>query len=68
MRDDGVGFDPDAPRADQHVGLQIMRERAATLGAALLVASRPGQGTRVRLELASTEMPRTAAELEPEHD
>ncbi len=68
LRDDGVGFDPDAPRADQHVGLQIMRERAATLGAALLVASRPGQGTRVRLELASTEMPRTAAELEPEHD
>jgi two-component system nitrate/nitrite sensor histidine kinase NarX len=68
LRDDGVGFDPDAPRADQHVGLQIMRERAATIGAALLVASRPGQGTRVRLELASTEMPRAAAELESDHD
>ncbi|OIQ87846.1 nitrate/nitrite sensor protein NarX [mine drainage metagenome] len=68
LRDDGVGFDPDAPRADQHVGLQIMRERAATIGAALLVASRPGQGTRVRLELASTEMPRAAAELESDHE
>jgi two-component system nitrate/nitrite sensor histidine kinase NarX len=68
LRDDGVGFDPEAPRADQHVGLQIMRERAATLGAALLLASRPGQGTRVRLELASSEMPRTAAEPESDHE
>jgi signal transduction histidine kinase len=44
--DDGRGFDPDAAAAG-HLGLEIMRERAAAIGAVLRVASRPGDGTRL---------------------
>jgi two-component system nitrate/nitrite sensor histidine kinase NarX len=33
------------------VGLQIMRERAARIGAVVDVASAPGAGTEVRLHL-----------------
>ncbi len=63
LRDDGVGFDPEALAADAaaHVGQQIMRERAATIGATLRIASRPGHGTRVRLDLAAAAPARGAA-------
>jgi signal transduction histidine kinase len=47
--DDGEGFDPDAPRRPDAVGLVSMAERAASLGADLRVLSRPGSGTRVEL-------------------
>jgi len=52
IRDDGRGFDPvrDAPD-DSHVGLRIMRERAAKVGAAVELDSQPGAGTRVRVSL-----------------
>jgi signal transduction histidine kinase len=50
--DDGVGFDPNAPELrSRRLGLTSMEERAAALGGALSVESRPGDGTRVRLEL-----------------
>jgi signal transduction histidine kinase len=50
--DDGVGFDPAAPalRA-RRLGLTSMEERARALGGALRIDSRPGEGTRVRLEV-----------------
>jgi signal transduction histidine kinase len=50
--DDGVGFDPGAPalRA-RRLGLTSMEERARALGGALRIDSRPGEGTRVRLEV-----------------
>jgi signal transduction histidine kinase len=48
VRDDGRGFDPDAPRG---LGLDSMRERAGAVGARLNVESAPGTGTRVRLEV-----------------
>jgi signal transduction histidine kinase len=50
--DDGVGFDPAAPalRA-RRLGLTSMEERASALGGALRIDSRPGEGTRVRLEV-----------------
>jgi len=56
IRDDGCGFDPtaDAPD-DSHVGLRIMRERAAKVGAAVELESRPGSGTRVRVSLPELE-------------
>jgi len=47
--DDGVGFDPAAERAGY--GLVSMRERAEEIGARLAIASRPGRGTEVRVEL-----------------
>ena len=49
VRDDGVGFDPAAPRPG-HYGMLGMREQAALIGAALTVDSRPGGGTEIRLE------------------
>jgi two-component system nitrate/nitrite sensor histidine kinase NarX len=49
IEDNGQGFTPDqAPGADQqHYGLQIMRERAESVGGTLTLDSRLGQGTRV---------------------
>ncbi|NOV24818.1 HAMP domain-containing protein [Cupriavidus necator] len=53
VQDDGEGFDPDelATRADAHIGLSIMRERAARLGAQLHVQASPGRGVRIELVL-----------------
>ena len=52
VRDNGRGFVPSVATADgTHVGLQIMRERADRIGARVDVASMPGEGARVLLEL-----------------
>lgn len=52
VRDDGRGLDPGTLAPDEtHVGLRIMRERAAGIGATLDIASVPGAGTRVTLTL-----------------
>ncbi len=52
VRDDGQGFDWRAPSVAQgHVGLQIMRERADRIGARVDIESRPGEGSRVLIEL-----------------
>jgi signal transduction histidine kinase len=53
VRDDGAGFDPDAPEVrSRRLGLTSMEERAQRLGGRLTVASAPGGGTTVRLEAA----------------
>ena len=51
VRDDGTGFDPDAPalRA-RRLGLTSMEQRARRLAGRLEVSSRLGAGTTVRLE------------------
>jgi two-component system sensor histidine kinase DegS len=51
VRDDGRGFDVDAiaSRGRQNFGLQFMRERAELVGGTVIVRSRPGAGTEVRL-------------------
>lgn len=52
VSDDGVGFDAAqvlASPPEGHLGLQVMRDLAATAGARLEVASAPGQGTTWRL-------------------
>jgi two-component system nitrate/nitrite sensor histidine kinase NarX len=49
--DDGCGFDAGARQAETHVGLHIMRERAARIGAQVAMASVPGQGSCVTLTL-----------------
>lgn len=52
VEDDGVGFE--APAADAagggHIGLGLLRDRAARLGGRLQIESEPGEGTRVVLE------------------
>jgi signal transduction histidine kinase len=57
--DDGVGFDPDDPglRA-RRLGLTSMEERARGLGARLEIASAPGRGTTISLEVACDGDPR----------
>lgn len=51
VRDDGRGFDPDALRAETHVGLRIVRERAARIGADVELHAAPGQGCTLVLTL-----------------
>ena len=51
VRDDGVGFDPDAAAVrSRRLGLTSMEERAQRLGGRLTLRSEPGAGTTVRLE------------------
>ncbi len=51
VKDDGVGFDPEAVRAAGGHGLRNMAERARLLGARLSVNSQPGAGTEIELEV-----------------
>jgi signal transduction histidine kinase len=50
ITDDGRGFDVAAPRPG-HFGLRGMQEQAELIGARLEIASRPGEGTRVTVEM-----------------
>lgn len=49
IEDNGRGFRPEqtSQAAGQHYGLQIMRERAESVGGRLELHSQPGQGTRI---------------------
>lgn len=52
VRDDGEGFDAAGePPGETHVGLRIMSERAARIGARVVIDSVPGAGTCVTLSL-----------------
>src|SRR3954449_8607776 len=52
--DDGIGFDPAAAAVrGRRLGPTSMEERARALGGALTIDSRPGAGTRVRLEVGA---------------
>ena len=53
VRDDGRGFETAGAQDDAaaHVGLRIMRERAARIGGTVTVRSRPGHGTEVMLHI-----------------
>lgn len=60
VHDDGRGFDADAERTELNVGMKIMRERAAQIGATVDIRSLPGRGTTVALQLPKN--PRATAE------
>ena len=45
VNDNGIGFDPLAPRKRESFGLAGMRERAHLLNAHLAIKSAPGDGT-----------------------
>jgi signal transduction histidine kinase len=51
IADDGQGFDLNQSAGHAHFGLAIMRERAEGVGGELHVASAPGQGTRVLVDM-----------------
>jgi PAS domain S-box-containing protein len=53
VRDDGVGFDPQAlrPSDGRSMGLRQMRERVASLGGHLYIESTPGNGTALSAEI-----------------
>lgn len=49
--DDGAGFNVEQGEGAGHFGLTGMRERAHLVGGRLHIESRPGQGTRIELEI-----------------
>ena len=50
VTDDGRGFDPDAAHPG-HFGLQLMREQALAVGAALDLVTAPDRGTQVHVRI-----------------
>jgi two-component system NarL family sensor kinase len=55
--DDGCGFSTEDLRRRQqngHVGLSLLQERVAEAGATISIVSAPGEGTRIRLQLAKS--------------
>jgi signal transduction histidine kinase len=48
VRDNGIGFDPQSV-PPHRTGLNMMRERAESIGAELIITSQPGHGTQVLL-------------------
>lgn len=65
VQDDGSGFPPGQERGG-HFGLDIMTERAESIGGSLEVTSSPGTGTvvciRVPLQFAARAMPRNGTD------
>jgi two-component system nitrate/nitrite sensor histidine kinase NarX len=61
VRDDGCGFDAARSSGESHVGLRIMRERAARIGARLRVDSAQGKGTAVVLVVPRARAPEPEA-------
>jgi len=56
VEDKGIGFDPAALKSDEtKMGLSSMRERAEMMGGTFQVDSRPGAGTRIRVEVPQVE-------------
>jgi signal transduction histidine kinase len=62
VEDDGVGFDPAAPR--DGLGLLGLDERVRELAGRLIIESRPGQGTTLRVSVPVPERVREEAVLE----
>jgi signal transduction histidine kinase len=51
IKDNGTGFDPTAPRSKGGLGLISIKERVRLVGGTLSIESRPGDGTRVTVEV-----------------
>jgi two-component system sensor histidine kinase UhpB len=63
IADGGCGFRTDVERRDNYrgYGLILMQERADAIGASLRTESRPGEGTRIIVEMAVNDDDTTAA-------
>ena len=66
ISDNGAGFNPQHTARPTALGLLSMRERAAAIGAAFAVMSRPGDGTTVMIERPIEPELTTVPELEPD--
>ncbi len=54
VEDNGHGFDPTRPRQGRRsFGLEMMRERAQSVGGLLEIQSSPAKGTRIQLRIAT---------------
>ena len=67
ISDDGGGFDP-AGVQPGHLGLRTMRERAAAIDATFGLASAPGAGTTIRLQLPAPIQPPAPSGAVPESE
>ena len=47
VEDQGPGFDPEAEVGQDHVGMRLMKKRAARVGGRIEIDSSPGMGTRL---------------------
>jgi signal transduction histidine kinase len=54
LRDDGVGFDIEAPGPEGHYGMTMMRERATVGGGTFAIQSTPGQGTTITVRFPTS--------------
>jgi signal transduction histidine kinase len=54
LKDDGVGFDPEAPGPEDHYGLTMMRERALVGGGTFELASAPDEGTTITVRFPTS--------------
>ena len=51
IQDDGVGFDPSIKSRPGRLGLKGMEEKVSQMGGSLIVSSKPGEGTTIRMEM-----------------
>jgi signal transduction histidine kinase len=65
IADNGIGFDPAAPRGLGHQGLRNIRTRAISIGATIQVESAAGSGTRIIVRVPGA---RSDAAEEPAED
>jgi signal transduction histidine kinase len=63
LRDNGVGFDTEAPGPEGHFGMAMMRERAQVGGGRFEVESTPGEGTTITVRF-----PKSLLQDEPPPD
>ncbi|HRA49020.1 MAG TPA: HAMP domain-containing sensor histidine kinase, partial [Thermomicrobiales bacterium] len=68
VQDNGSGFDLSSDRRRTGLGLLSMRERASSIGARLEIISRPGSGTAIIVERATSDIDLTLAEPQPVPD
>ena len=54
LRDDGVGFDVEAPGPEGHYGMTMMRERATVGGGTFAIRSVPGEGTTITVRFPTS--------------
>ena len=68
LKDNGVGFDTEAPGPEGHFGMAMMRERAKVGGGRFEVESAPGQGATITVRFPIALLQVEPAEEEPEEE
>ncbi len=60
IEDDGIGFEEDSvvSKGGQHLGLNILRDRASEINARIDIESEPGDGTRIHLQFSAESLNR----------